>query len=127
MQGQADFRRSAHFFIAFGIALSFAAAVVPFFTSGHVLRLGVLLAGVLPYVVYGFLSNRERGRPLLVVGMLLIAGDLLVKIPERFLHYDGYASGLIYYWPFAATLVVALVPSIATLKARRQKSASALP
>lgn len=127
MHEQTDFRCIAYFFIALGIALSFAAAVVPFFTARHSLRLGVLLAGVLPYVVYGSLSDLERGRPLLWVGILLIAGDLLAKIPERFLHYDGYASGLIYYWPLAATLGVTLVLSITTLKARRQKSASALP
>lgn len=116
-----DFRRPAYFFIALGTALSFAAAVVPFFTAGHSLRLGVLLAGLLPYVVYGLLSDLQRGRPLLLVGIFLIAGDLLVKIPERFLRYDGYASGLIYYWPFAATLAVVAVLGTAALKTERSK------
>lgn len=122
MRAHSDFRRPAYFFIALGSALSFAAAVVPFYTSGHVLRLDVLLAGVLPYAVYGILSGLARGRLLLFSGIFLIAVDLLVKIPQRFLHYDGYADGLIYYWPFTATLAMIAVVGAAALKTRRGKN-----
>lgn len=118
-----DFRCFAYFFIALGTALSFVTAMVPFFTSGYVLRPGVLLAGLLPYVVYGSLSNLVRGWPLLIVGIFLLIVDLLIKIPERFLRYDGYADGLIYYWPLTATLAVSVVLGFAAKKIRTKPAA----
>lgn len=117
MRKDPDFRRLAYLLITLGVMLSFAGAFVPHFATGHKLHLGVLFAGLLPYVVYGIFSDVVRGWSLLVTGVLLLGIDLGVKIPERFLHYDGYASGRIYYASLIVTLAVIVVLGIA---ARRE-------
>ena len=104
MRKSPDFRLFAYLVIALGVMLSFVTAVVPHYATGHTLLLGVALAGLLPYVVYGLFCDLVRGWWLLITGALIFGVDLGVKIPERFLHYDGYASGVIYYAPFISTL-----------------------
>lgn len=103
---ECDFRPIAYVIGLFGTALSFVASVVPHYGAGHRLLFGVLLAGLLPYVTYLAFSDILRGWPLLPVGLLILTIDLVVKIPERFLHYDGYADGTVYYVPLVTTLVV---------------------
>jgi hypothetical protein len=98
--------------ITLGAILSLACAAVPHFTAGFTLHLGVLFAGLLPYLVYGVFINLVHGVPLLTAGALLLGIDLVVKIPERFLDYDGYASGLIFFAPILTTLVLMAVLGI---------------
>jgi hypothetical protein len=97
MRENPDFRLFAYLIITLGAMLSFAAAVVPHYDAGYTLLLSVVFAGLLPYVVYGLISDLVRGWLLLITGVLIFGVDLGVKIPERFLHYDSYASGIIYY------------------------------
>jgi hypothetical protein len=119
MHQNPDFRWFAWFIIAFGAALGFAGAVVPHFTAGYRLHLGVLFAGLLPYVVYASFSDVVRGWALLATGALLLGIDLGVKIPERFLHYDGYASGRIYFASLIMTLVAVVALGIAVRREHR--------
>ncbi|HSW53016.1 MAG TPA: hypothetical protein VLG93_07285 [Sulfuricaulis sp.] len=119
MQQNPDFRRFAWFIIVSGAALSFATAAVPHFDAGYRLHLGVLFAGLLPYVVYASFSDVVRGWALLAAGALLLGIDLGVKIPERFLHYDAYASGRIYFASLVMTLVAVLVLGIAARREHR--------
>jgi hypothetical protein len=101
-----DFRPVAYLIILAGTALSFAAAVVPFYEAGYKLLTDVLLIGLLPYVVYGTFSEVVRGWTLLVAGALTLGVDAVVKVPERFWHYDGYASGAVYWVPLLLAFVV---------------------
>jgi len=119
MHQNPDFRWFAWFIIASGAALSFAAAAVPHFATGYRLHLGVLFAGLLPYVVYASFNDVVRGWALLATGALLLGIDLGVKIPERFLHYDGYASGRIYIASLVMTLVAVVVLGIAARRENR--------
>jgi len=119
MQQNPDFRWFAWFIIASGAALSFAAAAVPHFATGYRLHLGVLFAGLLPYVVYAGFTDVVRGWALLATGALLLGIDLGVKIPERFLHYDGYASGRIYIASLVMTLVAVVALGIAARRENR--------
>jgi hypothetical protein len=119
MHQNPDFRWFAWFIIASGAMLSFAAAAVPHFDTGYRLHLGVLFAGLLPYVVYASFSDVVRGWALLATGALLLGIDLGVKIPERFLHYDGYASGRIYFASLVMTLVAVVVLGIAARRENR--------
>lgn len=106
MREEPDFRPAAYALIAAGCGLTFVAAVVPHYSAGYRLQLDVLLIGLLPYLVYACFTGLLRGWPLLVAGLLLVLGDLAVKIPERFLHDGGYQNGLVYGWPLVAGLVV---------------------
>jgi hypothetical protein len=119
MRQNPDFRWFAWFIIASGAVLSFAAAAVPHFATGYRLHLGVLFAGLLPYVVYASFSDVVRGWALLATGALLLGIDLGVKIPERFLHYDGYASGRIYIASLVMTLAAVVVLGIAARQENR--------
>jgi predicted tellurium resistance membrane protein TerC len=119
MRKEPDFRLFSYFVMILGVMLSFAAAVVPHYDTGYVLLLGIAFAGLLPYVVYGFFSDLVRGWRLLITGVLIFGVDLGVKIPERFLHYDGYASGVIYYAPFISTLAAIVLLGIGARMERR--------
>jgi hypothetical protein len=119
MRMDPDFRLFAYLVITLGVMLSFAAAVVPHYDTGYILLLGVASAGLLPYVVYGFFSDLVRGWRLLITGALIFGVDLGVKIPERFLHYDGYASGVIYYAPFISTLAAIVLLGTGARKEKR--------
>ena len=119
MRNDPDFRRFAYLIIGLGGLLTFATAVVPFYNAGDELRVTVLVVGLMPYVVYGLFTDVVRGWPLLIAGALILGIDLGVKIPERFLHYDGYAGNAIYYAPLVSTFVV--LPVILGIGARREK------
>jgi hypothetical protein len=106
MPTERDFRSTAFVIVALGTVLAFAASVVPFYTAGHKLLAGLLLTSLLPYAVYGVFAEVMRGGPLLLAGILLLCTDLAVKIPQRFLHYDGYTDGWVYYTPILCTFVL---------------------
>jgi hypothetical protein len=119
MRQDPDFRCFAYLIIALGSVLSFAAAVAPFYDGSYELRVAVLAVGLMPYVVYGLLTDVVRGWPLLIAGTLIFGIDLGVKIPERFVHFDGYAGNAIYYAPLLSTFVI--IPLILGIGARREK------
>jgi hypothetical protein len=119
MRENPDFRLFAYLIITLGAMLSFAAAVVPHYDAGYTLLLSVVFAGLLHYVVYGLISDLVRGWLLLITGVLIFGVDLGVKIPERFLHYDSYASGIIYYAPFISTLAAIVLLGIGARMEKR--------
>ncbi len=69
MQTSPAIRLMTYFVIALGVMLSFACAAVPHFTAGYTLHLGVLFAGLLPYLIYGMFINLVRRGPLLAIGV----------------------------------------------------------
>lgn len=121
MRPETDYRPAAYVIVALGAALAFVAAVAPFYDTGYLLDLRVLLAGLAPYIVYGLLTAFVRGRWLLAAGLLLFLFDLALKISQRFLRYDGYADGLVYVAPLVATGLLALALG---LVARAHKTTS---
>jgi hypothetical protein len=123
MEKSPDFRVLAYLITAAGCLLAATSAVVPFHDAGHRLQFSVLLVGIIPYLVYAALTDVVRGWPLLIAGALVLGIDLGVRIPERFVHYDGYASGAIYYAPLLSTLVV--IPVILGIGAWRQRRGAA--
>ena len=119
MQHDGDFRQFAYGVIIFGSILSFATAVTPFYGTGYILRVDILLIGLLPYVVYGLFTDVVRGRALLIAGALLLGVDVGVKIPWHFLHHDGDAENILYYASLVSSFVV--LPVILGIGARREK------
>jgi hypothetical protein len=96
----------AYSIVALGCMLAAAVAVVPFYSASYALRFGVLMAGVLPYLVYAMFPTFVRGLALVMPGVIILAIDVAVKIPERFLRYDGFVDGLVFYVPLVSTLIV---------------------
>lgn len=109
MRPDHDFRPFGYFIIFLGGLLNFASAIVPFYGAGYRLFASVLFIGLTPYIVYGFFTDVVRGWSLLVAGALIFGIDIGVKVPERFLHYDGYTGGAIYYAPLVSTLLIVVI------------------
>ena len=110
MQSQANHRPLASAIVALGVALSFASAVVPHYTAGYTLMTGVLLSGLLPYLVYGVAIPFLQGWVLSLPGIALVVLHAALVARERFLENADYGDGLIYIVP--PVLAVALLPVI---------------
>ncbi len=91
--------------IAVGLVLAFVSAVVPHYTH-HKLAAGVLLAGVLPYVVYGIVAVFMRNLLTVAVGAVLLAVHAALVINERFGGIVDYGDSMMYFVPAAVALAM---------------------
>lgn len=101
-----DYRPIAYVIILLGLATAAAAALVPQHAIGFKLEIGVLLALLTPFIVYGALSESLRGAALLLPGLILLAVNVALLVNERLLHYDGYAGSPVYWLPLLTAVVV---------------------
>jgi len=115
-----DPRPAAYLIILFGLGVAAAASLVPFYNAGYLLEPGVLTAVLMPFVLYGLFIESLRGPWLLASGLLLLIASLALVLPERFLHYNGYADGMIYWVP---TLTAVIMMPIAYWLGRREDEA----
>ena len=106
MREELDLRPVAYLFIVVGVAIAGLSAVVPHFNAGYHLAFGVFLAGILPYVVYGALTELLRGWSLVLPGAVIVAAHIWLTVRERYLAYDGYQSAAIYVVPIILAVVV---------------------
>ncbi len=97
--------------VAFGLALSMATAVVPHYEH-HALWFAVLLVGVMPYLTYLVLTEIHPSTAVTLGGLAVLGLDAVVKFFQRFVAFDQYASGVIYYVPIAATIVILIIALI---------------
>jgi len=101
-----DPRPAACLIILLGLGLAAAASLVPFYHVAYLLEPGILLAVLMPFLLYGLFIESLRGPWLLATGLLLFAANLVLVAFERYLRYDGYTDGLIYWVPTLAAVVV---------------------
>jgi hypothetical protein len=94
-----------------GTVLSFAAAVVPHFDSAFRLEVGLLVSGLVPYLVYAVLAWFLRGRVRVASGAAVLGVHLLVVAQQRWIT-DGYAEGTLLYWTplVLGALLLFLIP-----------------
>lgn len=81
--------------IAAGTVLSFVSAVVPHYTSGYHFVFGMLVAGIIPNLIYGltvllFKSSLTNGVALLTLHAWLV-------VSERFVDGGEYATEIYIY------------------------------
>ena len=115
-----DPRPAAYLIILLGLGGAATASLVPFYNAGYVLEPGVLLAVLMPFLLYGLFIESLRGPWLLASGLVLLAANLMLVAFERYLHYNGYADERIYWLP---TLAAAIVLPIAYWRGRRDDDA----
>lgn len=101
-----DPRPTAYLIIVLGLGVAAAASLVPFYEAGYLLKPGILLAVLMPFILYGVFIESLRGPWLLGTGLLLLAANLVLVASERYLHYDGYADDLIYWVPTLTAVIV---------------------
>jgi hypothetical protein len=99
-----DLRPLAYVLIVTGCVLAAITAVVPNYDAGYKLMFSVFMAGIVPYYVYGCLTEQLRGWALLIPGLLVVAVHAWLTASQRFLEYDGYANSMIYYIPVLLAL-----------------------
>jgi len=108
METHANLRSAAYGVIVAGLLLSFLSSAVPFYSAGYKLLYRVMLAGLLPYLIYAIAAPLLRAGPILAVGLALLGVHSWVVIRERFVGGADYSDGMIYYVP--SLLALALVP-----------------
>ena len=62
--------------------------------------------GILPYVVYGALTEVLRGWPLVFPGILIVPAHAWLTVSKRYLTFDEYPSRAIYVVPIVLTVIV---------------------
>lgn len=107
MDSQHYANRAGWIVISYGISLSFIAAFTPFFEAGYLFKVEVLLAGLLPYMIYVIAVPLLPGATNTTVGIVLIATHTTLVVAVRLL---GFSESLIYIMPvIMAVLVIPLV------------------
>jgi hypothetical protein len=106
MDTQAHLRSSAYWIIVAGLLLALLSALVPHYQAGYKLMYGVLLSGMLPYLIYGIAAPLLRTGLILVAGLGLLTVHAWLVISERFIDGADYSDGMIYYVPLLLALVL---------------------
>lgn len=88
-----------------GIALAFVAAVVPHYETGYRLAGGILLIGLLPYLVYGIAVPLLHKPLTVVVGIVLLIAHASLIISGRFMQAADGSDNLIYIGPMLLALL----------------------
>jgi hypothetical protein len=95
-----------------GVVLAFISAVIPFYNAEQ-LNIGVLMAGLLPYMVYGFAVVLLRHPLTIITGLVLLFLHGWLVYHERFELNADYSSGMIYLVPIALALVLITLAAVA--------------
>jgi hypothetical protein len=106
MDNQSPARVLAYGCIAAGIAMAFLSAAVPHYTAGYRLAAGILIAGLLPYLIYALAVPLLRGTLTAVVGVVLVILHAVLVFNERVGLGIESAGGLLYYGPMVLALAV---------------------
>ena len=115
-----DYRPAIFLILSLGLSEAAAASVVPFYNAGYELDAFVLLAVLMPSLLWGLFIGSLRGAWLAASGLVLLAISLALIVPERYLHYNGYVDDRIYWIP---TLAAAIVLPLAYAFGRRAPQA----
>jgi hypothetical protein len=116
MNDNVNSRAIAYFIIALGCFLSIVAAVVPNYNIGYKLLFNVLIFGLVPYVMYGMMSELLRGWLLIVPGILILVIDLFAILPERFPNFSGYSNIVVYWAPLFCAFIIVPISYLAAKK-----------
>ncbi len=107
MDMQSFLRPLTYLLLAAGGLLAFLSALVPYFDAGYHLMVSVLLTGLLPYLVFGLALPYLRGWTLALPALLMVAVHAWLVLWQRFLAYQEYRDGMIYYVPLGLALAAA--------------------
>ncbi len=115
MHAQSYANTSGYLFLIIGLILSFISAFVPFFGAGYKLMISVLIAGMLPYLVYGIAVPLSRSIMTTILGLVIVIAHAWLVLNERFIGKANYDDGMIYYGPMIIA-VIALPLVVITIK-----------
>ena len=110
MESQSYTDPAGYLFIVAGMLLAAVSAFVPHFDAGYHLNAAVLIAGLVPYMVYAVPVVLMRGMLTTVTGIALVIVHAWLVASERFAGAADYSSGLIYIVP--VVIAVLLLPLV---------------
>lgn len=119
MHTQSYANKPGYLFLIIGLILSFISAFVPFFEAGFRLMTSVLIAGMLPYFIYGMAVPLSRSTITTMLGLVIVIAHALLVFNERFLDNADYSDGLIYYGPIIIAVTVLPLVMVAIKKSRK--------
>jgi len=92
--------------IVVGCAMAFLASFNPQLAMGYHLDVGILLAGLLPYLVYSVAVVLLDGALITLLGIVLIVIHAWVIVNVRFVDAGGYSSDLLVNVPLILSVVM---------------------
>lgn len=98
--------RFEYLLIILGVVLSFVAAVVPHYSGAYRLHLGVLVAHLIPYLIYAPAVARLSRRLTLGVGLLLVTAHGALVFHQRFMQAGDDAGLVVYLIPFVFSVLL---------------------
>lgn len=104
--------------VLYGLVLSFVSAFTPFFSTGYLIQLELMLAGFTPYLVYAIAVPLLASAATTTVGVGLAAVHTSTVIAVRFL---GSADSLMYTVPAILSLLVIPLAIVALRKSNPGK------
>ena len=78
--------------LALGFGLSFVAAVVPHYSGAYQLMFGILVAHLVPYMVYAPAVVRLDDQAVQIAGALLLMAHGVLVLVQRFVQGGDYAG-----------------------------------
>ncbi|NNF95658.1 MAG: hypothetical protein HKM94_01865 [Halobacteria archaeon] len=113
MESQHFANRAGWTIILYGVSLSFIAAFTPFFEAGYLFKVDILLAGLLPYLIYAIAVPLLPGPTTTITGIILVAAHTVLVVVVRLL---GGADSLIYAMPIIMAVLVLPLVIVAVIK-----------
>ncbi len=110
-----------------GVLMVGYSAVVPHYTTGYRLAVDVLIAGIVPYFIYGLAIAVAKGWSLLLPGIALVASDIAMRVAGTVWSDSAYTSGAIFAVPLLAAFVILPVACLVGTQLDRRASAQAQP
>ena len=104
--------------ISFGIIVAFITSVMSHYATSHRLAVDVLMIGLIPYVLYGILSQYIQGYKLLVIGVLVLSLDIVIKLPAWVVMAHDELPSTLYLTPIISSIVILV--AIVVFETRRQ-------
>ena len=104
--------------LLYGAALSLVTAFTPHFAIGYQLQIELLLAGFIPYLVYGIAVPLLPGRLTTTVGVVLAVAHTGLVVAVRVL---GAQESLMYMVPVVMAIAVTPLVVIALIKTNVHK------
>ena len=94
--------------VVIGCALAFVSSFTPQLALGYYLEFGVLLVGLLPYLIYSIAVALYQSMLTIIYGIALVAVHAWLVINVNFIVDTANNDNLLYYGPIILT--VALIP-----------------
>jgi hypothetical protein len=94
-------------------------AFVPFYEAGYRLMISVLIAGMLPYIVYGIVVPLLQSTMTTIAGLVIVIAHVFLVINERLTGKVDYSDSVIYFGPIFIAVTILPLVMIAIRKSRK--------